>query len=98
MKAGNRIDRYLTGLIAERGLSANTVEGYRRDLAKLRAFLKIEGREDPASLARADIPRLLWFLRGQGLAAPSVARSVAACRGFYRFLLGEGQRLGQTKG
>ena len=90
MQTVNWIDRYLTGLIAERGLSANTVEGYRRDLAKLGAFLKIEGREDPASLARADIPRLLGFLRGQGLAAPSVARSVAACRGFYRFLLGEG--------
>jgi integrase/recombinase XerD len=83
-------DRYLTGLISERGLSANTVEGYRRDLAKLQAFLCGEGREDPASLVRPDIPQLLGFLRGQGLAAPSVARSVAACRGFYRFLLGEG--------
>ena len=90
MKAGNLVDRYLTGLISERGLSANTVEGYRRDLAKLRAFLEVEGREDPASLVRADIPRLLGFLRGQGLAAPSVARGVAACRGFYRFLLSEG--------
>ncbi len=90
MQTVNWIDRYLTGLIAERGLSANTVEGYRRDLAKLGAFLKTEGREDPASLVRPDIPRLLGFLRGQGLAAPSVARSVAACRGFYRFLLGEG--------
>ncbi|TAL10451.1 MAG: site-specific tyrosine recombinase XerD [Nitrospirae bacterium] len=90
MPTVNWIDRYLTGLIAERGLSANTVEGYRRDLAKLRAFLKTEGREDPASLARADIPRLLGFLHGQGLAAPSVARGIAACRGFYRFLLNEG--------
>ena len=90
MKAGNWIDRYLTGLIAERGLSANTVEGYRRDLAKLQAFLRGEGREATASLTRADIPRLLGFLRGQGLAAPSVARSLAAFRGLYRFLLSEG--------
>jgi len=84
------IDRYLAGLIAERGLSANTVAGYRRDLAKLQVFLRGDGREDPASLTRADIPPLLGFLRGQGLAPPSVARSVAACRGLYRFLLGEG--------
>jgi integrase/recombinase XerD len=83
-------DRYLTGLIAERGLSANTVEGYRRDLARLQAFLRGEGREDPASLIRTDVPRLLGFLRGQGLAAPSVARGVAAFRGFYRFLISEG--------
>ena len=90
MKAANWIDRYLTGLISERGLSANTVEGYRRDLTKLQAFLRGEGRDDPASLTRADIPQLLGFLRGQWLAAPSVARSLAAFRGFYRFLLREG--------
>ncbi len=90
MQTAKWMDRYLTGLIAERGLSANTVEGYRRDLAKLQAFLQGEGRREPASVTRADVPRLLGFLRGQGLAAPSVARSVAAFRGFYRFLLGEG--------
>jgi len=84
------IDRYLTGLLSERGLSANTVEGYRRDLAKLQAFLRMQGRETPVALSRADVPRLLEFLRSQGLAPPSVARCLAACRGFYRFLLREG--------
>jgi len=86
----NLFDRYLTGLIAERGLSANTVEGYRRDLAKLQAFLQGQGRTNAMSLERADVPRLLQFLRNQHLAPPSVARCLAACRGFYRFLLGEG--------
>jgi integrase/recombinase XerD len=86
----NVTDRYLTGLMAERGLSANTVEGYRRDLAKLQAFLQGQGRKSAMSLERADVPRLLQFLRDQHLAPPSVARCLAACRGFYRFLLGEG--------
>ncbi|HEV8243272.1 MAG TPA: site-specific tyrosine recombinase XerD [Nitrospirales bacterium] len=86
----NLFDRYLTGLLAERGLSANTVEGYRRDLAKLQAFLQGQGHENAALLARADVPRLLEFLRSQNLAPPSVARCLAACRGLYRFLLGEG--------
>ena len=86
----NLLDRYLTGLIAERGLSANTVEGYRRDLAKLQAFLQGQGRDNAASLARTEVPRLLEFLRSQNLAPPSVARCLAACRGLYRFLLGEG--------
>lgn len=76
--------------MAERGLSANTVEGYRRDLTKLQAFLQGQGRENAVSLERADVPRLLQFLRNQHLAPPSVARCLAACRGFYRFLLGEG--------
>jgi len=86
----NLFDRYLTGLLAERGLSANTVEGYRRDLAKLQAFLQGQGHDNAALLARADVPRLLEFLRSQNLAPPSVARCLAACRGLYRFLLGEG--------
>jgi len=90
VKAGDWVDRYLTGLLAERGLSVNTVEGYRRDLDKLKEFLEVEKREGPAALVRTDVPRLLEFLRSEGLAAPSVARCLAACRGFYRFLLGEG--------
>jgi len=84
------IDHYLAGLLSERGLSANTVAGYRRDLGKLQAFLELQGRKTPVALSRADVPRLLEFLRGQGLASPSVARCLAACRGFYRFLLREG--------
>jgi integrase/recombinase XerD len=84
------IDRYLTGLLSERGLSGNTLEGYRRDLGKLQEFFQTQGRRDPASLARSDVPRLLGFLRGQGLAPSSVARCLAAWRGFYRFLLREG--------
>ncbi len=63
MSEAQWIDRYLTGLLSERGLSANTVEGYRRDLAKLQAFLRMQGRETPAALSRADVPRLLEFLR-----------------------------------
>jgi integrase/recombinase XerD len=84
------IDRYLTGLLSERGLSVNTMEGYRRDLDKLQACLRAQGRSDVASLTRADVPRMLAFLREQRLAPTSVARCVAAWRGFYRFLLSEG--------
>ena len=84
------IDQYLTGLLSERGLSSNTLEGYQRDLGKLQAFLQSQGRVDAASLTRVDVPRLLAFLRTQGLAAASVARCLAAWRGFYRFLLSAG--------
>ncbi len=90
MSEAQGIDHYLAGLLSERGLSANTVAGYRRDLGKLQAFLELQGCKTPVALSRADVPRLLEFLRGQGLASPSVARCLAACRGFYRFLLREG--------
>lgn len=89
MSADAIIDRYLAGLLAERGLSINTIEGYRRDLDKMQAFLRAQERSEVASLTRADVPRVLAFLREQGLAPTSVARCVAAWRGFYRFLLSE---------
>ena len=87
---GLLIDRYLAGLITERGLSANTLEGYRRDLGKLQGYLQSQGRAGSVSLTRANVPRLLALLRTQGLSPASVARCLAAWRGFYRFLLSEG--------
>ena len=90
MRESSLIDRYLAGLLAERGCSIHTLEAYRADLAKLLDFLKAQGHREPSSLKRTDVPRLLEFLQRRGLASPSVARCVAACRGFYRFLLSEG--------
>lgn len=84
------IDRYLSVLLSERGLSGNTLAGYRRDLGKLQEFIQSQGRPDPGSLTRSDVPRLLGFLRSRELAPSSVARCLAAWRGFYRFLLREG--------
>ena len=84
------IDRYLSLLRSERGFSFNTLQGYRTDLGKLLDFLHHEGRADPVSLTRADVPALLGFLHQQGLGPASVARCLAAWRGFYRFLSSEG--------
>lgn len=84
------VDRYLSALRSERGYSVNTLLGYRTDLHKLLGFLRREGRTDPGSLTRADVPAALGVLHQQHLSAASVARCLAAWRGFYRFLLDEG--------
>ncbi|MEM1207343.1 MAG: site-specific tyrosine recombinase XerD [Acidobacteriota bacterium] len=85
------VDAYLDSLATERGLSRHTVAAYGRDLARLGADL--EGRGiDPLV---ADAPVLqghLRRLRGGGLASRSVARGLAAVRGFYGFLVAEGER------
>jgi len=84
------IARYLSMLRSERGLSVNTLSSYRLDLDKLSSFLRGERSKDAVSLARDDVPGLLAFVYQQRLSPASVARSLAAWRGFYRFLLGEG--------
>ena len=84
------VDRYLSALRSERGFSVNTLLGYRTDLHKLLVFLRCNGRTDPGSLAHADVTALLGVLHQQHLSPASVARCLAAWRGFYRFLINEG--------
>jgi integrase/recombinase XerD len=80
------IDSYLDHLRVERRLAAHTLESYARDLGALAAFAA--GREQrPEALDRKDLDEFVREQRAQGLAPRSVARRVAAVRGFYKFLV-----------
>jgi integrase/recombinase XerD len=86
------IKEYLAHLEVERGLSVNSRESYRRDLARLKAWATKRNKLI-ATLERADISEWLVALTREGLAASSVARMLSAASGFYRHL----QRDGHTK-
>ena len=79
------VDAYLDHLRIERRLSANTLESYARDLVHLARYAASEGRGLRA-LDRAALEAFVRELMASGLAARSVARTVAATRGLYRFL------------
>src|SRR5215213_4042727 len=79
------IREYLSFLQVEKGLSKNSLESYRRDLARLRAQAEALGRE-PHLLSKAELTQFVMSLSREGLAARSVARTLSAVRGFYRFL------------
>lgn len=84
------VNAYLTHLTVERRLAANSVESYARDLALLAAFA--HGRRVPIdALTRAHLEAFVRGLMSEGRSPRSVARAVACCRGFYRFLLLEGR-------
>ena len=81
---------YLRHLAIERGLSGNTVDAYRRDLARYAAFLA-PGIE-PVEISREHVTAFLGSLM-EGEAAvskSSAARMLSSVRGFHRFLLAEG--------
>ncbi len=87
------IDRYLRHLQIERGLSANTLAAYRRDLAAYREVLRERGRTGPGEITRADVTAFLAHVGGRSeapLAASSLARMLSSVRGFSRFLVQEG--------
>lgn len=80
------VERYLTHLRVEGGLSRNTVEAYRRDLAKFQAYLDRE-RITPVRRVTADTVRgFLKALNAASLSPVSSARCLSAVRGWLRFL------------
>ncbi len=85
------LDAYLDALAAERGLARNTVDAYRRDLARLGEDLTVAG-VDPLEADPPALQNHLLRLRRRGMAPRSVGRAVASIRGFYGFLVEEGRR------
>ena len=82
--------RYLDYLAAERRLSENTLQAYRRDL---RGFLAVTaGPLD--GLTREDIIDFLEALRSAGNSPRTMRRKLSTIRGFCRFLHSEGGMAG----
>jgi integrase/recombinase XerD len=80
---------WLDHLRVERGLAANTLAAYERDLAALAAFS--EKRKLPlVELSHTQLADFVGSLRERGLSARSQARHVFSIRGFYAFALREG--------
>jgi len=84
------VDAYLTHLTVERRLAVNSVESYARDLGLLAEFAAARGRPVHA-LSREDLEGFVRDLMAEGRSPKSVARAVACCRGFYRFLVVDGR-------
>ncbi|MFB4275084.1 MULTISPECIES: site-specific tyrosine recombinase XerD [unclassified Nonomuraea] len=89
------LSSYLAHLAVERGLAANTLASYRRDLCRYFEHLQARGRLELDEVGEADVLAFLAALReGDGehpaLVASSAARAVSAVRGLHRFALREG--------
>ncbi|SCG74415.1 site-specific tyrosine recombinase XerD [Micromonospora coxensis] len=86
---------YLDHLTVERGLSANTLSSYRRDLERYLATLAAAGVTDLAAVGPGVVESHLARLRAGDdahppLAVSSAARAASAVRGLHRFALREG--------
>ena len=77
---------YLDYLAVEKGLAKNSLASYRTDLTKFGEWLDDKPLD---RVKRQDIVRYFQSLRSSGISARSVARALAALRGFFRFLVRE---------
>ncbi|MGO4299320.1 site-specific tyrosine recombinase XerD [Leifsonia sp. RAF41] len=93
------VDAFLRHVAIERGLSANTVAAYRRDLTVYSGWLEAEGIRDLRQVTPATLSAFALHLGtrdgspdgGVPLAASSLARMLSTVRGFHGFLLEEGR-------
>jgi integrase/recombinase XerD len=89
--SGDRVlASFLRYLAVERGLSANTLDAYGRDLRRFENFMK-GSRIALRGARRQDLLSHVRGLRQAGLSPKSVARAINSLRMFYRFLLAEGE-------
>ena len=89
------IRTYLDHLAVEKGLAANTLTSYRRDLRRYAAYLDSVGIETLDDITTATVTEFLMRLREGdaehvALGAASAARTVVAVRGFHRFAVADG--------
>jgi integrase/recombinase XerD len=80
------ISSFLTHLRVERRLAGHTIESYARDLGALAAFAA-RSEHEVVDLDRHALERFIREQITAGMSPRSVAREVAAIRGFYRFLV-----------
>jgi integrase/recombinase XerD len=86
-------DAYLRHVSIERGLSANTIAAYRRDLD---AYLSCLGQHDVVTVEAVTVDSVRSYIQhlheraDSPLTATSRARVLSSIRGFHRFLLEDG--------
>ncbi len=85
----NGAEEYLSWLAVERGRARNTLVSYRRDIHGWEEWGRTEGVQ-PLAAGPGDLERYLSALRAGGRNPASMARTITALRGLYRFLVDEG--------
>lgn len=92
-----QLQGYLDHLTIERGVAANTLSSYRRDLRRYHEHLRGRDIDDLAAVTETDVSEFLVALRRGDedsgvvpLSAVSAARALIAVRGLHRFAAAEG--------
>jgi integrase/recombinase XerD len=84
MEISNTIASFLTHVRVEKGLSANTISAYRRDLIKFETYAK-KKKLTLEGVTRDDLVDFLSSLFRQKLESRTVARHLVTLRNFFRF-------------
>ncbi len=92
------LERFLDYIEVEKGLSENTRQAYRSDLADYLGFLRSRAVGSPVGAAKEDISAYLLELKRRGNQPATLARRLSAVKAFMRFLRLEGYLAGDPVG
>lgn len=82
------LDGFRAYLMLERSLSANSLDAYIRDVAKLQQFLVLKNLNyQPTEVPPKVISDLMTYLMDMGLEPSSQARALSGIKTFYKYLL-----------
>lgn len=84
------IKRFIEYLETERGMTANTMDAYSRDIRQHAEFLTNQGIGGFSEAGETTVMTYLLALQGQGKSPATVARQLSSIRGLYQYLLNFG--------
>lgn len=82
--------RFLNAMERDKGLAANTLDAYRRDLGRYLRHLVQQGVERVETVEQQHVAHLLHSLREAGLSPSTMARNLTSIKRFHQYLLLQG--------
>lgn len=83
-------EEFLNYLSVEKGLAANSISSYGRDLNKYIKYLEKNKIISFQATKRNDVTKFMLYLKDKGLNSNSIARALVAIKMLHRFLVNEG--------
>lgn len=80
------IEKYLSYLEVERGLSSNTILAYQNDIFSFLNFLIEQKIDTPKSIARAHFSSYTKYLMSKNIHPSSITRKIASLKGLFKYL------------
>lgn len=77
------LSEYLESIEIEKGLSANTIAAYGRDIE---SFIEFVSNKSPDKINRGDLYDFIKSLRSKNYAPSSITRKIASIKGWFRWL------------
>jgi len=78
---------FITFASVEKGLAANSIEAYQRDMDRFAAFLKAVKVSSLLEVSQKNVSGYVQALSEVGLAASSISRNFSSIRSFYKYAL-----------